>query len=354
MTLTEKLILTALKFRAVKLWDKLDDKMIFGVMLPDGDTMYCCVMGNAGEHYALGTYKGAKGFATYLKTLTLGGLDTLEQFETTMAFDCINVEYVNADDRNLSTELKAEIKEVVKDNGLKMNRPNGWPTFVKMQYATHTFSLDVENDIINVTAALEGALEVASKVKGLNWIELDKLGFQVEDLYPSDKGGMKIPLLIRNDDGTYTWSTTVTPPLYETPVYPVIFSDTSLASALKKIKHAGTLQVKALHTPAPVGNRDCMIFPLMMLCIDKNTGKAFPVMNINDDSDTRLGLINSFASLLFESKNIPATIEVFDQNTQTALADFCKKTGIMLVRGKDSDMIDNACEQLFYYMRNLM
>lgn len=349
MTPDEKLILSALRFRATKLWEKLDDKMIFGVKLPDGDIMYCCVMGNGGEYYGLGTYKGKEGFATYLKSLTLSNLDRLEQFETTMTFDCINVNYVNANDKDLNPEVKTLVKNVVKDNNLKMNRPNGWPAFVKMAGNIHSFILTEKDDIINVTAALEGAIEVASKVKDLNWIELGQLGFQIDDIYPSAKGGMTIPLLTPDNDGTFSWSTTATPPLHDASSTPVKFNDKKLASDLKSIKHKGTLQAKIIHSALPFGHNDRMEFVPILSCIDKVSGDSFPVMNTDEDVDSRQGVLLNMANIMLDSKHIPATIEVFDNNTQSLLADFCKQAGIMLVRGKKSKDLDELCNMLYNY-----
>lgn len=48
--------------------------MVFAFQQSDGETGYCCVMGSAGEHLALGFYRGAKVFSTYLKTINTGDM----------------------------------------------------------------------------------------------------------------------------------------------------------------------------------------------------------------------------------------------------------------------------------------
>lgn len=61
----------AQEFHKAKLWKQLSDSDIFAVELEDGRIAYCCIMGNVGKHIGLGIYIGARGFRTYLDTLTL-------------------------------------------------------------------------------------------------------------------------------------------------------------------------------------------------------------------------------------------------------------------------------------------
>ena len=50
MILTDEMFEAAFRFRSICLWEKLTDS------LSDGETGYCSVMGNAGEHFSLGFY----------------------------------------------------------------------------------------------------------------------------------------------------------------------------------------------------------------------------------------------------------------------------------------------------------
>src|SRR5947207_14377409 len=58
----------AADFKQVTAWEWMYDADLFGAQNPaNGEIGYCCVMGNLGEHYALGVYLGTSGLATYLQ-----------------------------------------------------------------------------------------------------------------------------------------------------------------------------------------------------------------------------------------------------------------------------------------------
>ena len=54
MILTDEMFEAAFRFRSICLWEKLTDSDVFAFRLSDGETGYCSVMGNAGEHFSLG------------------------------------------------------------------------------------------------------------------------------------------------------------------------------------------------------------------------------------------------------------------------------------------------------------
>lgn len=56
----EKLIQLAFAFRDTRLWEILADNDIFAIRLRSGETGYCSVMGQAGQHYGLGLYVGSR------------------------------------------------------------------------------------------------------------------------------------------------------------------------------------------------------------------------------------------------------------------------------------------------------
>ena len=69
--LQDNLIGAALRFRDTELWKRLRESQLFVVKLPDGEMVYCAVMGNKGEYLALGMYKGAEGLSSYFNSLRM-------------------------------------------------------------------------------------------------------------------------------------------------------------------------------------------------------------------------------------------------------------------------------------------
>src|SRR5660397_127968 len=61
----------AIEFKKVAPWDWMHDTDIFGVQDPVSDeTGYCCIMGAAGEHFALGVYLGEEGLAGIMRIVS--------------------------------------------------------------------------------------------------------------------------------------------------------------------------------------------------------------------------------------------------------------------------------------------
>lgn len=61
----------AIEFKNTAPWDWMHDSDIFGVQDPVSDeTGYCCIMGAAGEHYALGVYSGSEGLEVLLRIMS--------------------------------------------------------------------------------------------------------------------------------------------------------------------------------------------------------------------------------------------------------------------------------------------
>lgn len=334
----EDLIALALQFRAQKLWETLDDSMMFAVRLPDGSTGYCCVMGNAGQHYGLGVYIGDKGITAYINSVNRpGGVDSLEAFQT---YDCLNCDFDNAGNTRLSTSQKKQIRAVAAERNIKMCRSLGYPEFIRYDFGLIRTELN-QDEIDSLGVALEAGLEVARKLKGAEWHEL---GFP--DEYPSLDKGTRIPMLARREDGSFEWSATVTPelmwrgfPTYELPVGPAL--------RLKAMKHGGVLQCKVMHMPTPLKCDSGMYYPLMMIMAAEEEGMTFPMMQDTDDPHAEIDFLCKLASTLTSSGVCPKTIVVDDAYSEAFLKDFCKKTGIRL---KQTDFLPQV-EEMAYMLR---
>ncbi|MDE7350495.1 MAG: hypothetical protein K2N25_05460 [Muribaculaceae bacterium] len=322
----EELIAVALQFRIQKLWEELDDSMTFGVRLPDGETGYCCVMGNGGQHYALGLYKGVSGFSTYINSVNRApGTDSFEMF---MTYDCMNCDYENASESNLTSAQKKQIRTVANECHIKMCRPNGYPEFIRYDRGVIRTELNDE-EMSDLGIALKAGIEVASRVKGMTLAELGKFGFGEDGYYPSPAGGDRIPMLEMQADGSFKWSVTVTPKANDTSFSTPLFSNILATGRLKTMPCVGAFQCKVLHMHAPVKNKEGVFYPLLMVLVN-DEGMMYPVMQKSNDPHAEEELLNQLAFTLISMESYPDAFFVDDAYSEAFLKDFCKKTGIKL------------------------
>lgn len=322
----EDLIALALQFRTLKLWEYLDDSMIFGVRLSDGEVGYCCIMGNGGQHYALALYKGISGFSTYLNSLNGTGVD--DRFELFQTYDCMNCEYENAPDSNLTSAQKKLVRAVAGERHIKMCRPKGYPEFIRYDRGLIRPELN-ENEIENLGMALKAGIEVAKRVEGMTLSQLGELGFAEDGYYPNPSGGDRIPLLEMQEDGEFKWSQTVTPKA-EGPCFPVLLFNNQLSlGRLKAMKRMGAFQCKVMHLQSLLKCDEGLYYPLIIALIDDN-GMAYPVMQTSDNPHAEDEILEELAFTLISMEAYPEVIMVDDEYSETFLTDFCKKAEIKL------------------------
>lgn len=343
----EDLIAVALQFRIHKLWEDLDDGMIFGVRLPDGDTGYCCVMGNGGEHYALGLYKGVSGFSTYINSVHRSP-DT-DPFEMFLTYDCMNCDFENASDSNLTSAQKKLIRTVADERHIKMCRPNGYPEFIRYDRGFIRTELN-EDEMTDIGIALKAGIEVASKVKGMTFGELGKLGFEEDGYYPSLTGGDRIPMLEIQDDGSFKWMMTVTPKVVNGSFATPLFTNVLATSRLKTMQRVGAFQCKVLHMPTPVKNKKGVFYPMLIVLVT-DEGLMFPVMQKSEDPNAEDEVLDQLAFTLISMDVYPKEFLVDDGFSEAFLDDFCKKTEIKLKKVGSLPELEELVQMLRFQFR---
>lgn len=330
MILTDEMLSAAFKYRDSNLWKCLSDNNIFAFRLSDGEVGYCCVMGNGGEHLALGFYRGATGFSTYLKTTMMGSGDMSEMdaFEMSLSFNCINCDFMQASAMN--AEVKVIIRNYANAHNLKIRRPNGWPDFTRHQPGKMPDGITDEKDASDIVEALHAALAVSAKVNPDNLVEL---GFDVEGNYPTLEGGKAVPYLVPNADGTsYDWQTIQLPALQPDAVSETPFSNDILVRQVKRLSSKGVLQMKLMHMPTPIGGDGGEPYlPVMLFCVEVVNTWVFPILT-NDGKEEGAEMLSMLANLLYKKGARPKVIEVNDIKTEMLLKDFCARCGITLSR----------------------
>ncbi len=111
-----------IELKKLKPWEWMWDNEIFGVQNPEtGEVGYCCVMGRAGEHYALAAYRGSEGLEGHRK-ITSGEVDP----QSNDALHCQACLMVSFEDRDY---LEQKDRKIIKKLGLKFRGDHDWPMF---------------------------------------------------------------------------------------------------------------------------------------------------------------------------------------------------------------------------------
>lgn len=346
------MLTAAFAFRATKPWEELTDSDIFAVRLSTGETGYCSVMGNAGEHHSLGFYIGEKGFSAYLNTLSLSEVDFLATQSIVQSFDCINCDFMNAD--TIEPETKQAVRAYADKHGVKVPRPFGWPDFTRFTPHRMQWYITEEQDGILITEALQAATFLIKRLKEENCFE--EMGFDPKGGYPTNKGGKSVPLVIPNADGSYVLGTTKLPALAKEVYLKPSFTNDILSHKIKNLPAHGTLQCRLIDSPAPIeeGNDKAPYFPTMILCLDTESGTIFPTP-FSKPSENSQQVLSDLANILHSNyKAHPVEIRVSDEKTEHLLHDFCKKCHISLRKEKTLPELDEAYQELMRLFMNMI
>ena len=341
MLITDEMLEAALRFRSICLWEKLTDSDVFAFRLSDGEIGYCSVMGNAGEHFSLGFYKGKKGFSTYLKTLSMGKQQTFgcEEFETVMTFDCINCDFVAASVLDVAT--KKIIRKYANGAGLKICRSNGWPDFTRFQPYKAQYGITCEEDACDITEALHAAIAVDEL---LTTHRFESLGFDEKGKYPTAKGGKLVPYLIPAADGTYEWSTVKLPAIVQDKYTMVKFENDILASMVKALPASSALQLRLIHVPTPIESEvnKAPYFPAVLLCVDADSGYLYPICSQEDFETNPMPMLAKLAETFRQNAGKPQRMQVEDARTKALLEDFCHRCDIVLACEEELPTLNEA------------
>jgi len=147
----------AIEFKKIKPWDWMWDTDLFGVQNPlTGEIGYCCVMGGAGEHFALAVYLGSEGLNGYLK---LQSGESYPSLENMLNFQKLLM--ASFEDRKF---LQKEDFQLIKKFGLKFSGPDSWPLFRSYRPGCYPWYLTGE-EARYLTLCLWQAIDVALRFK---------------------------------------------------------------------------------------------------------------------------------------------------------------------------------------------
>lgn len=151
----KELYSAAVNFKKLKPWEWMWDDDIFGVFNPEnGEIGYCCVMGNAGEHFALGVYLGTEGLDKILKIQSGEILPDIN--ETLFDHKCLMASF---EDRKY---IEKQDYEIIRKLKLKFRGRNEWPLFRSYLPGYLPWYLD-QSEAKFLTLALEQAIVICKR-----------------------------------------------------------------------------------------------------------------------------------------------------------------------------------------------
>lgn len=153
---------TAAQFRDLAPWQWFYDSQIFGVQHPEtGEIGWCCIMGNAGEHFAIAVYRGAAGMDSYYQLAGVSDFENPnnpEAFNAMLSQDCWMISFEDAG------QVPPEQKKHLKALGLSFRGAGQWIVAQTYDPGLHPW-LMAENDLPWLIQCLEQAMDVARRAQ---------------------------------------------------------------------------------------------------------------------------------------------------------------------------------------------
>lgn len=152
-----RLYAAADEFKKTAPWQWMRDNDLFGVQDPEsGEVGYCCVMGNLGEHYALGVYLGSQGLMSYFFMAEHGN-----QIDPIIALATQKALMASWEDRNTLSDRE---RQQIKDLGLTYRGRQSWPQFLSYRPGYEPWRLERWETLL-LTTCLQQAQGVALRVR---------------------------------------------------------------------------------------------------------------------------------------------------------------------------------------------
>jgi hypothetical protein len=304
----------AIRFQALQPWIWLEDSDLFGVQDPaSGEVGYCCIMGMAGEHFALAVYLGSEGLAGYLELAT--GQVPRDPVAVLATQKCLMASF---EDR---AQLSKADLQTIRDLGLKFRGRNAWPQFRSYRPGYEPWYLTRDEGLF-LTIALEQAIDVARR-------------FQEEPdlLTPPRPGLFLVRVPERRPDG-WEWRDTWRAPDPWSP--PEMESPRVDKERLQRLRQTAapvraTLEVDVFYFPQPVKDKgdERPYYPQAVLCVDQKSGLVFFVELVRADA-LPAALVEQFLQLLERLQQIPREVQVTRQDVYDLLAPIASRLGIRL------------------------
>jgi hypothetical protein len=309
----------AVAFRDAAPWRWMLDSDVFGVQDPEsGEIGYCCVMGNLGQHFALGVYQGSVGLEGYWNVrLAPPGSQTAEAILAVQT--CLMASF---EDREV---LDRRDLEQIQALGLKFRGRNAWPLLQSYRPGYEPWYLTAP-EVRFLTVCLEQALDVAARFRAN------------PDLLPiSHPRGRYLVRVPERRGAEWVWKDTVRRPApARRPAPPAPPLDEERLRRLRALPAAaGVLQMDYFYSGGTIQNErhERPYFGQVVLSVDAKTGLILAT-NIAPVDEAPATLGRQLLAITEAMAARPARIEVLREDILTVLKPLTTRLGIRLVRAR--------------------
>lgn len=245
----------ALRFKKLEPWKFMYDEDLFAMRdVGTGETGYGCVLGAAGEMFALCLYRGAEGFDAH-RRMQMQEL-TPDSDDIFTVQNCLMAAFVDRDELD-----KADLA-VVKTLGLKFRGAQAWPEFRSHLPGYAPWMLTAEEALF-LTEALLCVCAIAKK------IENDGLDLRARARH--------VLTHVLKDGGNFESKWEPHPAYRPQPLPPLALDADALARAKAKAdKRDAPWEAAVFFAPTVISDKDRPYFPRMALAVHQPSGMVFP------------------------------------------------------------------------------
>ncbi len=316
----------AIEFKKLKPWEWMYDTDIFGVQNPKtGEIGYCCIMGRAGEHFALAVYLGSEGLDGFLKIqseeFTPHGLEDLYIQKCLMAsFE--NREYLEKQDYERIREL-----------GLRFRGQNAWPLFRSYLPGYLLWYLN-RREIEFLTLALQQAIHICKQFK------------KDPKMLDSPLPGQFL-VRVPEKDGSKWRNEWLEPTDLEEKEIIVGNLDEEVLEDLNKLKHHGAWEADFFYFHEAVQDdpEERPYYPYVILWAERDTSLILNTEVVGHD-EWAAGFLRNFQENVENTTSLPTEIIVKKKELFTFLAGVTSELGIKLTLTSDLKAIHQIKEQM--------
>lgn len=317
----------ALKFKELECWDFMEESDIFGVKNPvNGEIGYCCIMGGAGEHFALAVYQGTEGLEGYLK---IRSGEYISPAESLHLQKCLMASF---EDRKY---LSDKDRKIIKKLRLKFRGRNAWTLFRSCRPGHHPWYL-TGDEARYLTLTLQQTIEVYQRFED----DPDMLIPPDDEAY--DSYLVRVP--VKEEDGMIWKDEWVEPE----PIDREIVTDVVDENRLKEIKKIASKGKNAWEMDffftlqGVQENKDERpYYPRILLLVDHHSGTMLNY-RIPEPSEYRSEIQEHILDTAYRMKSLPKEIMVRREEVFELLEPIAAGLGIELIMVRELPAIEAA------------